>query len=219
MAESDGRLRSEKGHAASLSEVTPVDVASTGATAGANSSKADAGEPGKRGFTPDEVFSTLDSAPNGVRPEWRHASGTRAEAGFNDPALGWVGVRANSEGGGVHASLVPDSAGAAETLGGQMAGLSAYLAEQHAPVDSLTLAAPEHHTNPYGPDQNAGQGMQQGTGQQTGQGNDPETPSDSQQSLPASRTTPSPMEAAPNGGLGRNAEATRPGGQHVSVMA
>ena len=166
-----------------------------------------------------ETFAALDAGNATAGAAVSRAGSHSAEAGFHDPALGWVGVRANSEGGGVHASLVPDSAGAAETLGGQMAGLSAYLAEQHAPVDSLTLAAPEHHTNPYGPDQNAGQGMQQGTGQQTGQGNDPETPSDSQQSLPASRTTPSPMEAAPNGGLGRNAEATRPGGQHVSVMA
>ena len=173
MAESDGRLRSEKGHAASLSEVTPVDVASTGATAGANSSKADAGEPGKRGFTPDEVFSTLDSAPNGVRPEWRHASGTRAEAGFNDPALGWVGVRAEKSGTNVQATLVPGSEPAADALQGHVHGLSTYLSEQNAGVGKLTVAMPEHgdrgSAGGSGPDSN-GHGNGGAFDQPTGEG-------------------------------------------------
>ena len=43
-----------------------------------------------------EAFATLDSAARPETPMWVHAGSHRAEAGFADPTLGWVGVRADS---------------------------------------------------------------------------------------------------------------------------
>jgi hypothetical protein len=170
-----------------------------------------------------EVFTALDARMTAATPALPHAGAQRAEAGFHDPSLGWVGVRADSEGGGIHASLVPGSTGAAQALGTQMPGLSSYLAEQHTPVQTLTLAAPENHAAAYSLDQGGSQGLQQGmgqnTGQSAGQGTDPEALLSPQQSSSPSTTVPSEMEASANGGLGENGETTRPGGQHVSVIA
>lgn len=111
-----------------------------------------------------ETFAALDAETTPGAPTWIHAGLQRAEAGFQDPALGWVGVRADLSAGGVHASLVPDSTDAAQTLGGHLAGLNSYLAEQHAPVETVTLAAPEGRwAGPVG-DQGANQGMNHGAG-------------------------------------------------------
>ncbi len=93
--------------------------------------------------TAQATFAALDTGSSPGTTTWVHAGTRSAEAGFQDPTLGWVGVRADASGGGVHASLVPGSAEAAVTLGGHLAGLNSYLAEQHTPVDSITLAAPE----------------------------------------------------------------------------
>lgn len=88
----------------------------------------------------NETFAALDTGTAVGAPKWIHAGGQKAEAGFEDPALGWVGVRADLNGGSVHAALVPATAEAGQALGAHMAGLSAYLAEQHSPVAELTLA-------------------------------------------------------------------------------
>jgi hypothetical protein len=73
--------------------------------------------------------------------------------------------------GGVHASLLPGSADAAQALGGHLAGLNSYLAEQHTPVETLTLAAPEGRwAGPGGGDPGTGQGLNQGERQNAGQG-------------------------------------------------
>jgi hypothetical protein len=84
----------------------------------------------------------MDAATELSGPQWVHAGMRRAEAGFEDPALGWIGVRAQLDASGVHAALVPGSAAAAQSLGSHLAGLNTYLVEHHAPVDSLTLEAP-----------------------------------------------------------------------------
>jgi len=89
-----------------------------------------------------ETFSALDADSGAVSPTWTHAAPQQAEAGFKDPALGWVGVRADTSGGGVHAVLVPGSAKAAEELGRHMDGIHTYMAEQHTPIDSLGMDAP-----------------------------------------------------------------------------
>jgi hypothetical protein len=68
-----------------------------------------------------EAFATLDSAVAPVATTWIHAGTQRAEAGYLDSALGWVGVRADLSGGGVHAQLVPGSADAAQALDGHLA--------------------------------------------------------------------------------------------------
>jgi hypothetical protein len=93
-----------------------------------------AGRAGER-----EVFGALDSA--GPAPIWVHTGNRRAEAGFEDPALGWVGVRAEAAGAQVHAAILPGSAEAARTLGEHLGGLTHYLEQRHAQVASLTVAA------------------------------------------------------------------------------
>jgi len=162
-----------------------------------------------------ETFAALDGGTATESPTWIHAGTQRAEAGFHDPALGWVGVRADSASGGVHASLVPDSVAAAQTLGGHVAGLNTYLAEQHTPVETLTVATPESHSLASGMDQAGSQGMHQGSGQDSGQSGYSEALSDLQQSTSAVAAE----VAAAGGGKETNAPAIDVGGLHISVMA
>ncbi len=166
-----------------------------------------------------ETFAALDAEGATGKPAWIHAGAQRAEAGFQDPALGWVSVRADSSGGGVHAELVAGSSDAAQALGSHMAGLNAYLAEHHTPVETLTLTSPEGGWSGLGSDKGAGQQMQQGTGQETAQGVDASSPSgpypdSSIQSPAASSELPAFF-----GGLGGSAQAASSGGIHISVMA
>ncbi len=93
--------------------------------------------------SPGETFAALDGDAPGGSINWTHAGAHRAEAGFEDPALGWVGVRADVGGGSVHVSLVPGSAEAAQMLGGHLAGLNDYLAERHPDIGIVTVAGHE----------------------------------------------------------------------------
>jgi hypothetical protein len=88
------------------------------------------------------TFSALDAGTSLGTPTWTHAGGQHAEAGFRDPALGWVGVRADLSASGIQATLVPNSAEAAQALNGHLAGLSTHLSEQQAPVVSVSMASP-----------------------------------------------------------------------------
>ena len=166
-----------------------------------------------------ETFAALDAGTTTGMPTWIHAGAQRAEAGFQDPALGWIGVRADGSGGGIHAALVPGSADAAQALGGHLAGLNAYLAEQHTPVESLTLAAPESRSAEAGTDQSASQGMHPGAGQNSGQDGYAEPQSNTQVSSPANTVTVLPEISAQPSGLDGTGQAARPGGVHISVMA
>jgi flagellar hook-length control protein FliK len=139
----------------------------------------------------------------------------QAEAGYQDPALGWIGVRAEASGGAVHATLVPQSSDAAQALSGHMAGLHTYLAENRTPVETLTLASfsgdSQHFTG-----QNSGH---HDTGQNSGQGNASE-PALQSQSMTRPITGGELKEASIsdevftriNAGIG-------PGGVHISVLA
>jgi hypothetical protein len=113
--------------------------------------------------TTSKTFAALDAEPLVQTPTWIRAGAQQAEAGYKDPELGWVGVRADASGGVVHASLVPGSADASATLGSHLDGLNAYLTEHHTPVEAVTVAAPESRA--------AGPDMGQGTHQQMSQGN------------------------------------------------
>jgi hypothetical protein len=166
-----------------------------------------------------ETFAALDAETATGTPTWIHAGAQRAEAGFQDPALGWIGVRADGSGGGVHAALVPGSADAAQALGGHLAGLNAYLAEQHTPVESLTLVAPESRSAEAGMDQSASQGMYQGAGQNSGQGGYAEPQSNTPASSPANTAAVLQEISVPAGGLDATGHAATPGGVHISVMA
>jgi hypothetical protein len=114
-----------------------------------------------------ETFAALDATAAPGKPAWIHTGAQQAEAGFQDPDLGWVGVRADSSGGGIHAELVASSTDASQALSGHMAGLNAFLAEHHTPVETLTLSTTGGGMESAS-DQGAGGGMHQGTGEQAG---------------------------------------------------
>jgi hypothetical protein len=176
-----------------------------------------------------DTFAALDAEPTAAMPTWVHAGARQAEVGYQDPVLGWVGVRADASGGGVRASLVPDSADSAQALGGHMAGLNAYLNEQHTPVQSLTVAAPESRS--AGLDQNGNQGasqngsqggsqeMDQGAGRNSGQGTYTEPQSSARTSSTAG-VAADPAEGTSRAGRadGTDMNATARG-VHISVMA
>lgn len=116
------------------------------------------------------TFAALDSASGHADQSWIHTGPQHAEAGFQDPALGWVGVRADVNAGVVHATVIPGSADAAQALDGHMAGLNAYLSGEHQHVETLTLAAPPSSNGGFTMGQGSGQGMNQDPGQGANQG-------------------------------------------------
>ena len=168
--------------------------------------------------TSKDAFAALDGAVAGAAPAWVHAGATRAEAGFEDPALGWVGVRAELGNGGVHASIVPGSTDAALELGSHLAGLNAYLAEHHAGVSMVTLSGAE------GRSIDAGAGAaQQEFGRPTQQGSGERQEANSRGGAPASGASDA-AEAAPRsmislGVTHAGAWMERGAGVHISVLA
>jgi hypothetical protein len=157
-----------------------------------------------------EAFAALDAAPGGV--SWVHAGAQRAEAGFEDPALGWVGVRADLSAGGIHAAVLPSSVEAARTLGAHLEGLNSYLSAQQIPVATLTMT-----TAQGGPGGEAG-AMQQGSGQHPGPGGEAgsgaEPPANLLSGAPASVPT------ADSGSLSDAvALPAMASGTHISVIA
>lgn len=92
-----------------------------------------------------QAFSALDagSLREGEIGRWMHAGKTSAEAGFDDPTMGWVGVRAELGASGIHATVVSGSADGAQTLTAHLPELNAYLHEHRTGVESLTVATPE----------------------------------------------------------------------------
>jgi hypothetical protein len=168
-----------------------------------------------------ETFSALDSEAAPGALAWTHSSARQAEAGFQDPALGWVGVRADLSGGGVHASLLPDSAAAAQELGRHMDGINTYLAEQHTPVASLGMAAPSGRGSESGAGDGFGQGTQQGMQQGSGQNAQQQNNAELQPESAINRASFSRAPLAQNTGARVDAESSvhETGGAHISVMA
>ena len=169
-----------------------------------------------------DALASLDAGTDTVTPTWVHAGAQRAEVGYNDPVLGWVGVRADSSGGSVHASVVPGSAEAAQALGGHLDGLNAFLAEHHSSVDSVTLASPESRSAASGMEQTGSQTMQQGAGQGSSQGSS----QGSGQSSFGDQQSYTPVSQFASGGLpadmgpsDAHAQPVSAGGVHISVMA
>ena len=171
---------------------------------------------------PRETFAALDAGPAPGAPTWTHAGPRQAEAGFQDPALGWVGVRAEMSGGAVHAAVVPGSAEASEVLGRHMEALHTYLSEQHTPVGSLGLAAPGGRGADSPPDEGLSRQMSQNM--QHGQGGS------GQQQAWAAEARPALGEAGIEGPVGVESPALPAGmeavsgagglnGTHISLMA
>ena len=94
-----------------------------------------------------DTFAALDGERAIPQAAWIHARAHHAEAGYFDPALGWVGVRADTTAGGVHAAVLPGSAEAAQVLGSHLSGLNAYLSEHHGPAATVSIAAAQERSN------------------------------------------------------------------------
>ncbi len=105
-----------------------------------------------------EAFATIDAGTDDAAAKWATAGEHRAEAGFQDPSLGWVSVRAQAGAGGIHAAVVPASDVAAQALSGHLAGLNAHMANQYEHLNPVTLSAPDTGLN----SQNAGRETPQG---------------------------------------------------------
>jgi hypothetical protein len=175
-----------------------------------------------------EAFSALDGDTQAGSVSWLHTGANRAEAGFEDPTLGWVGVRADLGGGSVHASLVPGSAEAAQTLGSHLAGLNEYLAERHPAVATVTVAGhenggafPSTHSD-TGSESGAQSGPQSSTQQNSaGDSGDGWAPaganSISHEGKEMARALPSNL-ASPAANHGAETSG-RSSGSHISVMA
>jgi flagellar hook-length control protein FliK len=149
----------------------------------------------------------MDAHASAGAPAWLHAGAQHAEAGFQDPSLGWVGIRADLGGGAIHAAIVPGSAEAAQALGAHMPALHAHLAAQDVALGSLSL-----HTATGGSGSDARQ-MQQGSGDQP-----------QQQDRAAASEAPalSTSQIAPTVALPQPASswiAPQRSGAHISVMA
>jgi len=160
-----------------------------------------------------DTFAALDSAASGPQTTWIHAGAHHAEAGYLDPALGWVSVRADGTAAGLHAALIPGSPEAASALGNQLAGLNAFMAEHQGHAATITLAAPEPGSQYAGTSQQDGamngQQQQQEPNQAapTARGVDPSQETDSATSRIA-------VPQAVAGSQARNGI-----GVHLSVMA
>ncbi|HEY1983940.1 MAG TPA: hypothetical protein VGG85_00940 [Terracidiphilus sp.] len=111
-------------------------------------------------FSRTDPLSVLDADRGAPPAAWFHAGTHHAEAGYLDPSLGWVGVKADSVAGGVHASVVPGSPEAAQVLGSHLSGLNSFLAEQHPQTATVSIAAPPGGQDDFG--------LTQGTGSNTG---------------------------------------------------
>lgn len=160
------------------------------------------------------TFAALDSGSAGNSPTWIHASARSAEAGYQDPALGWVSVRAQQDASGVHATVVPVSQDAAQALGTHMAGLTTYLAEHSTPVSSLAMAAPESASTGLAMDQGGQSQSGQSYGQNAPDGSSTGTALSSSNGNAISSAEPLSGDIAlPSAGRGGS------GGTYISVMA
>lgn len=96
-------------------------------------------------FDSRETFAALDRLDSAPRPTWIQAGAHRAEAGYLDPSLGWVAVRAEAHGTSVQAALIPGSTHAAAELAPQLPALNAHLAH-HGTQANITMASPDGST-------------------------------------------------------------------------
>lgn len=165
-----------------------------------------------------EAFSAVDAGRGAPPATWIHAGTRHAEAGYLDPALGWIGVRADAIPNGVHAVLIPGSTEAAQALEHHVAGLSAYISEHHGPAATVTMGSFESGNG--GQPGHGGASTQDGgidPGSRSHSGEDRGAPfGDSTEDLPAT----SPRSAAtvnPGSASARNASADV--GRHISVVA
>lgn len=185
------------------------------------------------GSTPSKIFdaisidsrmqNTFTALESSARHEtsalnWTRAGHPLAEAGYQDPVLGWISVRAEASTGAVHATLVPQSSEAAQVLGGHMAGLHTYLAENRTPVETLTLASFGSDAQQFA-GQDSGQGMNQSPGQNAGQESAAD-PARERQSIARPTTRGAVREVLISDEVfARSSGPNGSDGRHISVLA
>ena len=160
------------------------------------------------------TFEALDAtaAPPAT---WIHAGAHHAEAGYLDPSLGWVSVRADANPAGLHAAIVPASPEAASAISTHLAGLNAYLAEHHGHSATATLA-PESGDSSASQSGNS-MAREQGHSQQPDQnGSQPAQRSDSTKTLPTIDNSATGLRILP---LESGVPALNGIGAHLSVLA
>jgi hypothetical protein len=169
-----------------------------------------------------ETFAAIDNAARDAS-SWTHLGPHRAEAGIQDPTLGWIGVRADGSAGQVHATLMPGSGDAAEALSGHMAGLNTYLADAHISLQSLHIAQPEGRNAASNASQDQSQGLGQGSNQSMSQNPGQENAqAPSRAFAPGESSTAASVRAAEpvsTENFSRPASLTELSGGHISVMA
>jgi hypothetical protein len=190
-----------------------ADSATNHASGGSSSSPTATVDASSQGST----FAALDSAAPTVSSHWTSAGPQRAEAGYQDPSLGWVGVRAESAHGQVHATVMPGSTDAAQVLGGHMAGLHAYLAGEHSSVQTVTLATPEGREASFANTSN--HDMNQNMSQNSGQNSGFQPPATSMPDLSGGIVSTSPVSAASAANSTQTATPAEGSGAYISVMA
>jgi hypothetical protein len=163
--------------------------------------------------TSKDTFAALDAGGATGTLNWVHAGTRQAEAGFQDPSLGWVSVRAQLNTDGIHASLVPNSTDAAQALGGHLTGLNSFMTAQHTPLQTLTVSTPENGWA----GQTAGQGAGHGSGQGQGAygGEHQEVRSGVQTSATAERSLSSASQTISSSRIFNRISS----GTHISVLA
>jgi hypothetical protein len=193
-------------HIAPVASVTipPAIPAHTSATNSANAA----------GPAPHDPFTVLDAEPTAPPATWIHAGSTRAEAGYLDPSLGWVAVRADASGATLHASIVPSSPEAAQVLGTHLAGLNTYLADHHGATAQLTISAPESGESFAGHSGFDPSGQQSSQHQSQRDGQTSAAPAHPSTSPRAEDAAPAPLFAG-----GATAAAPVRSGGHISVIA
>jgi hypothetical protein len=95
------------------------------------------------GSAAHDPFAALDTHSTAPATTWLQAGTHHAEAGYLDPSLGWVGVRAQSSGSALHAAILPGSGEAAQALGGHLTELNSFMSEHHGRSSTVTLALPD----------------------------------------------------------------------------
>jgi hypothetical protein len=116
-----------------------------------------------------ETFAAMDAETGDGSARWVLADSHRAEAGFQDPALGWISVRAHAGATGIHAAVMPSSDTAAEVLSSHLAGLNAHMANQYEHMNAVTLSVPGSDWNGQSTGRELAQGNHRGSNQENQQ--------------------------------------------------
>jgi hypothetical protein len=130
-----------------------------------------------------EPFTALDSATTDGTPRWTLAGNHKAEAGFQDPSLGWISVRAQSTSGTIHADVVAPTEVAAHVLNGHLEGLNAHMAAHYEHLSAVTVSTNDPARNGRDPLAEMSQGGSSDGGQPQGR----------EHSRSGSRTEPVPQ--------------------------